>query len=326
MGFTFDDSDRKGIATSIFEMQKLIERDARNQEVIDPYIGGSEVNNSPTHAFHRYVINFYDRDLETAKTWPDLMDIVNERVKPERDRQKRKALRERWWQYAEKRPGLVNSISNLDRVLVINCGATPHHALTFLSTRMVYAHSLIVFPVSTFAAFCSLQSRLHELWARFFGSSLKDDLRYTPSDCFETFPFSVNWETHADLELKGKKYYEFRAALMIRKNEGLTKTYNRFHDPDESDLEIAKLHELHTEMDRAVLKAYGWSDIPTECDFLLDYEIDEEEWGKKKKPWRYRWPDRIRDEVLARLLALNAERAQEGRLAGRNAGLVKAKL
>ena len=326
MGFTFDDSDRKGIATSIFEMQKLIERDARNQEVIYPYIGGSEVNNSPTHAFHRYVINFYDRDLETAKTWPDLMDIVNERVKPERDRQKRKALRERWWQYAEKRPGLVNSISNLDRVLVINCGATPHHALTFLSTRMVYAHSLIVFPVSTFAAFCSLQSRLHELWARFFGSSLKDDLRYTPSDCFETFPFSVNWETHADLELKGKKYYEFRAALMIRKNEGLTKTYNRFHDPDESDLEIAKLHELHTEMDRAVLKAYGWSDIPTECDFLLDYEIDEEEWGKKKKPWRYRWPDRIRDEVLARLLALNAERAQEGRLAGRNAGLVKAKL
>jgi len=43
----------------------------------------------------------------------------------------------------------------------------------------------------------------------------------------------------------------------------------------------------------------------------LDYEIDEEEWRGKKKPWRYRWPDEVRDEVLARLLELNAERARE---------------
>ncbi len=64
-------------------------------------------------------------------------------------------------------------------------------------------------------------------------------------------------------------------------------------------------------MDRAVLDAYGWSDITTDCEFLLDYEIDEEEWGDKKKPWRYRWPDEVRDEVLARLLELNAERAKE---------------
>ena len=64
-------------------------------------------------------------------------------------------------------------------------------------------------------------------------------------------------------------------------------------------------------MDRAVLAAYGWTDIPTDCEFLLDYEIDEATWGRKKKPYRYRWPDPIRDEVLARLLALNAERAAE---------------
>ena len=68
-------------------------------------------------------------------------------------------------------------------------------------------------------------------------------------------------------------------------------------------------------MDRVVLEAYGWTDIPTDCEFLLDYEIDEETWGKKKKPWRYRWPDEVRDEVLARLLALNAQRAAEERMA-----------
>jgi len=64
-------------------------------------------------------------------------------------------------------------------------------------------------------------------------------------------------------------------------------------------------------MDKAVLDAYGWSDLPTDCEFLLDYEIDEEEWGKKKKPDRYRWPDDVRDEFLARLLELKAERAKE---------------
>ena len=59
----------------------------------------------------------------------------------------------------------------------------------------------------------------------------------------------------------------------------------------------------------AVLARMAGSDIPTECEFLLDYEIDEEEWGSKRKPYRYRWPDDVRDEVLARLLALNGERA-----------------
>ena len=68
-------------------------------------------------------------------------------------------------------------------------------------------------------------------------------------------------------------------------------------------------------MDRAVLNAYGWQDIPTDCEFLLDYEIDEEEWGTKKKPYRYRWPNEVRDEVLARLLELNAQRATAERQA-----------
>ena len=77
-------------------------------------------------------------------------------------------------------------------------------------------------------------------------------------------------------------------------------------------------------MDRAVLHAYGWHGIATECEFLLDYEIDDNEWGNKRKPWRYRWPDRVRDEVLARLIALNGKRALEERLASRNSQLTKA--
>ncbi len=63
MGFTFDDTDTKGVASPLAEMHRLIEKDPRNQEVIFPYIGGQEVNTSPTHAHHRYVINFRDYPL-----------------------------------------------------------------------------------------------------------------------------------------------------------------------------------------------------------------------------------------------------------------------
>ena len=72
-------------------------------------------------------------------------------------------------------------------------------------------------------------------------------------------------------------------------------------------------------MDRSVLDAYGWMDIQPSCTFLLDYEEEEEEESgprRRKKPWRFRWPDEIRDEVLARLLELNRVRAEEEQLEG----------
>ena len=420
MGFTFDDSDRKGVATPLAELRRLLEDNPRNKEAIFPYIGGEEVNTSPTHAHHRYVINFRDYPLRRADAgelrargdagpgngatpgadtgqhdaipsiadvepgdgaapkadvgqrdavrrisdiemasgaasgdparhrgelwaeadaerrrelrrqavvpedypgpvaadWPELLGIVEERVKPQRDAlpQKNAINREAtntWWRFLAYRRGLHGATVGLKRVLVVNCGATPHAAFAHLPVGMVYANTLAVLAFDTHAAFSALQSRPHEIWTRFFGSSMKDDLRYTPSDCFETFPFPDNWQAHPDLEAAGKAYYDHRAALMIDNNEGLTKTYNRFHNPNEDSPAIAKLRALHADMDRAVLNAYGWQDIPTNCEFLLDYEIDEETWGAKKKPYRYRWPNEVRDEVLARLLELNAERAAE---------------
>ncbi|MFO1431496.1 MAG: DNA methyltransferase [Candidatus Competibacteraceae bacterium] len=323
MGFTFDDTDKKGVATPIADMHRLIEKDPRNAERIFPYIGGEEVNDSPTHVHHRYVINFGDMTEEAARQWPDLMEIVERRVKPIRAKDNRALYRNCWWQYAEKRIALYRAIRDLPRVLVINCGATPHMAFAYLAANYVFANTLAVLAFDQKAVFTIVQSRPHEAWARFFGSSMKDDLRYTPSDCFETFPFPKNQETNTDLESAGRAYYEFRAELMVKNNQGLTATYNRFHDPDETNPDILQLRELHAAMDRAVLNAYGWNDIPTACEFLLDYEEDEDEDDgkprKRKKPWRYRWSDEVRDEVLARLLALNAERAREEKVHGETA-------
>ena len=111
---------------------------------------------------------------------------------------------------------------------------------------------------------------------------MKNDLSYTPSDCFETFPFPTalldsaasdpaHEATRQSLESIGERYHQFRAELMVANNEGLTSTYNRFHDPEETSSGLLELRRLHGEMDQAVLTAYGWSDVPTACGFGLDY-------------------------------------------------------
>ena len=343
MGFTFDDAAAaKGEAESLATMRALIAKDPRNAERIFPYIGGEEVNTSPTHAYHRYAIDFFDRPLrrdsslkswflnegseacdkrrrewlrdgivpgdypdEVAEDWPDLIEIVRRRVKPERDPQKRDALRVRWWQYAEKRPGLYRAIASLGRVLAINCGATPQVSFALIEAPMVYANTLDIFAFADFASFAGLQSRPHEIWARFFASSMKDDLRYTPTDCFENFPFPEGFEASAALEAAGQAYFDHRTALMVARNEGMTKTYNRFHDRSETAADIVTLRNLHAEMDRTVLIAYGWGDLAGRAaSEFIEQEADE---GKKPKT-RFDWPQDFKDEVLARLLALNAQR------------------
>jgi hypothetical protein len=325
MGFTFDDTNED--ATPIAEMHRLIEKDRRNQECIFPYIGGEEVNSSPTHSHHRYVINTGEMSEAEFRRYPDLVEIVENKVKPERQKLnmntadgRRRAAN--WWLWGRYTPALFRAIAECDRVLVTNCGATPHMSFSFQPSRMVFANTLAIFPFETHAAFCAVQCRIHEIWARFFGSSMKDDLRYTPSDCFETFPFPevisdqgivnskegnsdqgiVNSKEHSPLstnplstnplstlEAIGKQYYEFRAELMVRNNEGLTQTYNRFHDPNEFDPDILRLRQLHDEMDRAVLAAYGWDDIQPQCEFLLDYEdedeVDSDQWAVNSDQW-----------------------------------------
>ncbi len=321
MGFTFDDTGDSGETAPINLMESLITKDSRNAQRIKKYIGGEETNDSPTQEGHRYIIDFGALSESESREWPDLYDIVKAKVKPYRDGLKRDAYRNRWWQFGEKQSALYESLGPLEKALAIS-RVGQQAAFTFLNKEQVFADSLVVFCIQTFAGFCSLQSRPHELWARFMASSMKDDLRYTPSDCFETFPFPLGYDANPILEEAGKAYFEFRADLMMRNNEGLTKTYNRFHDPYEDSPDILRLRELHAAMDRAVLDTYGWQDIQPVCEFIpeFDEEEDEDDNGRpKKKKYRYKWPEAIHDEVLARLLELNRQRAEEERRAAEEA-------
>jgi hypothetical protein len=340
MGFTFDDNAAaKGEAESISDMERLIARHSSNADRIKPYIGGEEINNSPTHAHHRYAIDFFDFPLRRETTpkrwsdmtererrrcrtvgivpldyadpvaadWPDLLAIVEARVKPARDPQNRKALRERWWQYAEKRPGLYRAIRSLERVIAMS-RISPHLSFCLTESARVYSIECNVFAFSSASPFAVLQSRAHEIWARFFSSSMKDDLRYAPSDCFETFPFPPGYASDASLEAVGQAYHDHRADLMVKAGEGMTKTYNRFHKESEHGAAIETLRDLHDRMDRTVLRAYGWNDL---ADTLRPQFLTPETEDDHTYQGRYFWPAEQRDIVLSRLLALNAERHAE---------------
>ena len=311
MGFTFADGGDR--VSSNRDRDDLIAADPRNKERIFPFIGGEEVNDDPRQMYRRSAINFGTMSLAEARQWPMLVKVLEDRVKPEREKQGREAAAAPWWQYWRPRPEMFSAIAGLSRVLVCSQIST-HFVFAFLPSDWVFSHALNVFAFEHYGAFALLQSRVHEIWVRFFGSSMKDDLRYTPTDCFETFPLPLGWRMNQALEQIGERYYAYRAELMKRTDNGLTQTYNRFHNKFESDAEIAVLQQLHADMDRVVLDAYGWTDLQPKLDFILDYEDPadgENGSGDSKKPWRYRWIDEDRDEVLARLLELNRTRAEE---------------
>ncbi len=84
------------------------------------------------------------------------------------------------------------------------------------------------------------------------------------------------------------------------RQEGLTATYNRFHNPEEGAGDIVRLRELHVEMDVAVAKAYGWDDLEVGHDF-----------HETAQGVRFTVSESARREVLSRLLRLNHERYEE---------------
>jgi hypothetical protein len=289
MGFTLTPAER----------ERLVAHDAKNAERIFPYLGGQEVNTSPTQTHDRYVISFGQMSIEEAGQWPDLLAIVRETVKPDRDNDKRDVRRRYWWRFGEVAPALYDAIARLERCLVTS-RVSKHLVFAFQPVDRIFADRLYVFPLPAFTGFAVLQSRVHEPWVWLLSSTMKNDLNYSASDCFETFPFPEPdpRATIPPLEDIGQRLYDARAAYMVDTQQGLTQTYNRLKDPDEHDARILELRRLHEEMDRAVLDAYGWNDlqVPPFCP-----TTDEERAALAA----------FSDEVIDRLFVLNAARAAD---------------
>ena len=277
-------------------------------ERIRAYLGAEEMNETPDAGATRYVIWAEGLDEEGLKAYPPIYRHLYETVRKQRQGSSEERLRHRWWLYSRPANELYLACASMHRILASGRAGT-HLSFVFQPTSTIFSDALTCFIYEQYYGFGVLQSRIHEAWAHFFGSSLKDDPRYIPEDCFETFPLPSGYEANTGLEFASRTYYEHRATIMLSSNKGLTDTYNRFHDPNDMDSGIVLLRRLHDAMDRAVLHAYGWDDIFTNCEFFPEFDDEEDDETEttrpKSKRYRYRWPDEVHDEVLARLLTLN---------------------
>jgi methylase of polypeptide subunit release factors len=306
------------------EAKRLISADGRNRRVVRPLINGQELNNEPAQEFGRYIIDFRDWPLDRAKEFAEPFQILDERVRPEREEQKDKIAREKWWLHMRARVGMYAKLEPLERCLV-TARTTKHFSFSAVPADWVYSDALNFLTSDRWDVFAVVQSTLHEVWARKYSGALKQDLRYSPSNCFETFPFPGDlWKTASPLLVQtGERYHENRLRLMRDLWLGLTDIYNLFHARDLSPELVAKvskkpaniaraefdglleLRRLHVALDNAVRDAYGWTDVNLGHDFVEVETLPEND------RVRYTISPAARKEVLKRLLALNHQRAKE---------------
>jgi type I restriction-modification system DNA methylase subunit len=330
MGFTFDDQSDKGVPLE--KMRTILKVNPKSAERIFPYLGGRELNSDPTHRHHRYVINFETMTKAEANHWPELMQILQETVYPLRSNHKDTNVRKYpWWQHWNRRDRLYANIASSPRVLLTNAQAAAHLCFSFYEGRAIFANSINVINLSDWASFAILQSRIHEVWAKAFSTSLGDQIRYNPTTCFRTFPRPTN--NLDELNRIGKTYHNFRAKLMKNTKErealmngldpeGLTETYNKFHRKSCHLSGITKLRKLHAEMDQAVANAMGWHDLSLDYDWIDQFtdrtvqsRLTELEYAKslgkddeveefEMKP-RLTFRSELKIEILNRLFRLN---------------------
>jgi len=248
-GFVFDDSGFVPVRT----MKALLEKNPHNADRIRLYVGGEEILDPPGPP-HRWIIDLDGLSEAEAREWPDLWNLLSDTVRLERASKSEAVAAMPWWHFERSRPKLKAALQNLKQTIV-----TPHTAghlcFVFQPTDRIFSQTVIVIVSSGFDTFGVLQSRVHELWARTFASSFKDDPRYPPSDAFESFPFpEIMGGAIAEA---GEQLCTFRDQLVARTGEGLTEIYNRFHDPAEVDPAVQTLREMHEAMDRQVLPTVG---------------------------------------------------------------------
>jgi methylase of polypeptide subunit release factors len=279
------------------EAAAWIEADPKNVEVLLPYLNGEDLNSRSDASPSRWVIDFNNRTETTAKVFLLPFEHARERVLRERLKNNRKVYRDYWWQFGEKRPAMRKAIAELSEVLTIALVSKTVMPMR-VSTSQVFSHKLGVFATDSFADQGVLSSSLHQMWAIKYGSTMRTDVNYSPSDVFTTFPRPKPTESLTEI---GRTLDTERREIMLRRELGLTKLYNLVNDPDTPDAadpDIKRMREIHVELDQAVMDAYGWNDVPLEHGFHT---------YRQMRRWTVSPAARV--EILDRLLEENHRRA-----------------
>jgi predicted Rdx family selenoprotein len=266
------------------------EKDA--SQVIKPYRNGRDITQAAREAF---VIDLFEHTAEsTARHFPRVYQHVLDHVKPERDLNRRDRLRNRWWQFAECRSGLRKAMHGVKRYIA-TAETAKHRFFVFLDASIVPDHMLIAIAIEDAYVLGVLSSRIHVTWALAAGGTLEDRPRYNKSRCFDPFPFpACTVEQQAtirdlaeQLDTHRKRQQGLHPTLTLTGMYNVLEALRAGQPLSAKDRKVYEdglvgiLKELHDQLDAAVADAYGWpADLST-------------------------------DEILHRLVELNAERAAE---------------
>jgi hypothetical protein len=287
LGFTLEPEEAKAWA----------EADPRNSDVLFPYLNGDDLNSHADVSASRWVIDFNERSEAEAREYQVPYQRVVERVKPERARNKNKQRREIWWRFTRNAPALRKAIRGLNEVLLLTRVSKTVMPMR-VPTGQVFNERLVVFADNSYEFQAVMSSSLHWMWGVKYSTTMRLDPSYAPSRAFETLPRPTPTERLTEV---GRTLDVERREIMLRQKLGLTDLYNLVNDPDTADAtdaDVARMREIHTELDHAVMDAYGWGDVELDHGFHIYRQMT-----------RWTVSPAARVEILDRLLEENLRRA-----------------
>lgn len=285
-------------------------------EVIKPHCNARDLMQGGRHCF---VIDFYGYSAEEARVaHPQLYQRLLDRVKPERDQNRRESRRRNWWLFGEPVGRLRRALGGISRVL-ITPETSKHRVFAFVNLPFCPDHKLYAICLHDAVWLGVLSAQVHATWALSAGGTLEDRPTWTNTTCFASFPFPALNSSQAalirslaeQLETHRKRQQAAHPGLTLtgmynvleklRAGEALTAKERTIH---EQGL-VSVLRELHDELDAAVLDAYGWADL-LEPLRIAHGNVPPTEGSTREDAKRA-----FEEAVLERLVALNAERAAE---------------
>ncbi|MDB9397222.1 DNA methyltransferase [Microcystis aeruginosa] len=263
----------KGFVITEEEANKWIELDHKNQQVVKPMLDGKNLIN--LFEQKSWVIDFNNMALEEAAEYTLPFTRVKEKVKPERDNNKRNTRRLNWWRYGETRPGMRKALAVLSCYFAIPKIAK-YIVFSPVDVSILPCEANMVIASDDFYILGILNSKIHRLWVKAQSSTLKGDTRYTNTTCFETFPFpqKPSQELVEKIRQTAGELHEYRSQQMEKKQWGITKLYNQFFNEPSS-----QLYQLHQKLDKLVMEAYHFQadDDILEKLLTLNLELAEKE-------------------------------------------------
>ncbi|RPA66882.1 restriction endonuclease [Cyclobacteriaceae bacterium YHN15] len=239
----------KGFILDQEEANRMIANSSNSKDVIFSFLNGEDINDEINQKATRFSINFFNFSKEEARKYSLPFNHLEANVKPQREEivlSKKKEGKQlgvhdlrasqEWWLYLWPRPELYSAIRDLNNVFVIP-RVSKFLNVAIVDAKCVFSDAVVVVASEELTDFVYLISVFHENWTRQNASSLDTRLRYTPTNCFETFPFPKKLDDELFIRLTelGERFQNFRSQLLNFSQMGLTRIYNYFHKAEISD-------------------------------------------------------------------------------------------